>query len=264
MIPVLHSRHVRRLLRPGGTLVARDAEPRRVRPYPLRTRLARARPAAPPCPLHARVARPRGRAGPPRRSSLCHATIRRSATFPAARSSQPAVTRRIPPSSRSTGAAHVSWPPTCSARSGLPGPKRRSSWQRRASRGGGTDRRRRNPKSRDGRRRVNRDAEIAAIFTRLKAEVRSSAGRPPNEPDAAQRRFPPAPRRKRAWAVTAERPFEQPPTRRGARAVASPVKSVLRKLDALVRRAARGAAAHVQPRRSCARRRARRADRGTT
>jgi len=45
------------------------------------------------------------------------------------------------------------------------------------------------------------EGDIAAIFTRLRDEIRTS-------PDASRARA------ERAWAVTAERPFEQPPTRR--------------------------------------------------
>ena len=62
------------------------------------------------------------------------------------------------------------------------------------------------------------EGEIAAIFARLKDEIRSG--------QSARARA------EHAWAVTAERPFEQPPTRRRriqAYAVV-PVKRVLRKL----------------------------------
>ena len=78
------------------------------------------------------------------------------------------------------------------------------------------------------------DGEIAAIFARLKDEVRSR----PAEPGARSMgggRQAPLPSRaqaERAWAVTAERPFENPPTRRGhvRGYFVAPVKRVLRKL----------------------------------
>jgi hypothetical protein len=63
------------------------------------------------------------------------------------------------------------------------------------------------------------EGEIDAIVTRLRDEIRTS-------PDASRARA------ERAWAVTTERPFEQPPTRhRGLQAyLVVPVKRVLRKL----------------------------------
>jgi hypothetical protein len=63
------------------------------------------------------------------------------------------------------------------------------------------------------------EGDIAGIVTRLRDEIRTS-------PDASRARA------ERAWAVTAERAFEQPPTRRrGVQAyVVVPVKRVLRKL----------------------------------
>lgn len=78
------------------------------------------------------------------------------------------------------------------------------------------------------------ESEVAAIFTRLKDEVRS---RPP-EPGTRsmgggrQATLPSRAQAERAWAVTAERPFENPPTRAGRVRgyVYGPVKSVLRKL----------------------------------
>jgi hypothetical protein len=78
------------------------------------------------------------------------------------------------------------------------------------------------------------EAEIAAIFTRLKDEVRTR----PQEPGAgssgvAERTpLPSRSRAERAWAVTAERPFEHPPTRGGRvrGIVVAPIKRVLRKL----------------------------------
>jgi hypothetical protein len=73
--------------------------------------------------------------------------------------------------------------------------------------------------------------EIAAIFARLKDEVRR---RPLPEDSDSSRRYelPSRPQAERGWAVTAERPFEQPPTRRGGvqRYLFVPVKRLLRKL----------------------------------
>jgi hypothetical protein len=73
--------------------------------------------------------------------------------------------------------------------------------------------------------------EIAAIFARLKDEVRR---RPLPEDPTPSRRYelPSRSRAERVWAVTAERPFEQPPTRRGALQsyLFVPVKRLLRKL----------------------------------
>jgi len=63
------------------------------------------------------------------------------------------------------------------------------------------------------------EGDIAGIVTRLSDEIRVS-------PDASRARA------ERAWAVTAERPFEQPPTRRGGvqAYLVVPVKRLLRKL----------------------------------
>ena len=76
--------------------------------------------------------------------------------------------------------------------------------------------------------------EIAAIFTRLKDEVRSRPAVQGTRSMGGGRRAPLPARAQaeRAWAVTAERPFENPPSRRGSvrRFVAAPVKRVLRKL----------------------------------
>jgi hypothetical protein len=78
------------------------------------------------------------------------------------------------------------------------------------------------------------DAEIAAIFERLKAEVRRGPRVPAGGRTAAEARapLPSRSRAERAWAVTAERPFEHPPTRRGRvrGLVFAPIKRVLRKL----------------------------------
>jgi hypothetical protein len=79
----------------------------------------------------------------------------------------------------------------------------------------------------------NADTEIAAIFARLKDEVRSAAA--PGGPSSGGSLRAPLPARSQAdrvWAVTAERPFENPPTRGGRvrGLVVAPVKRVLRKL----------------------------------
>jgi hypothetical protein len=82
--------------------------------------------------------------------------------------------------------------------------------------------------------RPNDDAEIAAIFTRLKSEVRrrptAADSRALGDGDRAP--LPARSQAEHAWAVTAERPFEHPPTRRGLVRdwFVSPVKRVLRKL----------------------------------
>ncbi len=80
---------------------------------------------------------------------------------------------------------------------------------------------------------MSREAEgaIGAIFARLKDEIRrGSAGG--NGPMFSSRPLAGRPQVERAWAVTAERPFEQPPTRRGRvqSYVFVPVKRLLRKL----------------------------------
>ena len=78
------------------------------------------------------------------------------------------------------------------------------------------------------------DSEIAAIFERLKAEVRSRPSGPSGRRSVSEPRtpLPSRARAERAWAVTAERPFENPPTRRGyvRGFVFAPIKRVLRKL----------------------------------
>ena len=78
------------------------------------------------------------------------------------------------------------------------------------------------------------DTEIAAIFTRLKDEVRSRPEVATTLRSGLARRAPLPARAQadRAWSVTAERPFENPPGGRGRlRGVfAAPVKSALRKL----------------------------------
>lgn len=76
------------------------------------------------------------------------------------------------------------------------------------------------------------EAEIAAIFARLRHEVRTrpatSAGIGADQTDR-----PPLAARSRAdqaWAVSAERPLEQAPNRRLRGSLFAPVKRVLRKL----------------------------------
>jgi hypothetical protein len=79
------------------------------------------------------------------------------------------------------------------------------------------------------------EGEIKAIFERLRDEVRS---RPAPQQDGHSKDtvpitpLPSRPRAERAWAVTAERPFENPPTRGGRirGLVFAPIKRVLRKL----------------------------------
>jgi hypothetical protein len=79
------------------------------------------------------------------------------------------------------------------------------------------------------------EVEIAAIFARLQDEVRGSpqaAGAPASGPAASRAPLPARAQAERGWAVTAERPFEHMPTRRGRVRgyVLAPVKRVLRKL----------------------------------
>ena len=84
-----------------------------------------------------------------------------------------------------------------------------------------------------GQDRETAQAEIAAIFARLKEEVRLGAPLRDGDSDRSLRRDSPARAQvERAWAVTAERPFQQSPTRRGAVQawVFVPVKRTLRKL----------------------------------
>jgi hypothetical protein len=84
-----------------------------------------------------------------------------------------------------------------------------------------------------GETREEEKAEIAAIFARLKEEIRRGAqveaerGTRP-----AGRTLPSRAQADRAWAVTAERPFEHPPTRqrRVQAYVFVPAKRALRKL----------------------------------
>jgi hypothetical protein len=78
------------------------------------------------------------------------------------------------------------------------------------------------------------EGEIAAIFTRLRDEVRSRPTISGDRSNAALARtpLPSRSRAERAWSVTAERPFEHRPTRRGRVRgyLLRPVKRVLRKL----------------------------------
>ena len=80
-----------------------------------------------------------------------------------------------------------------------------------------------------GETREEAEAEIAAIFARLREEIRHGRPRPALPDDRALAARPQA---ERTWAVTAERPLEQPPNR-GRRVqtwVVAPVKRVMRKL----------------------------------
>jgi hypothetical protein len=78
------------------------------------------------------------------------------------------------------------------------------------------------------------EGEIAEIFARLKEEVRSwpavEGGR--STGSSGRTELPARSRAERAWAVTAERPFEHRPTRGGRVRgyLFVPVKRVLRKL----------------------------------
>jgi hypothetical protein len=79
------------------------------------------------------------------------------------------------------------------------------------------------------------EGDIAAIFTRLRDEIRNRPGVVADSARAREEARPPLPSRaraERAWAVTAERPFEQPPTRRRQVQgyVVVPLKRALRKL----------------------------------
>jgi hypothetical protein len=84
-----------------------------------------------------------------------------------------------------------------------------------------------------GQDRETAQAEIAAIFARLKEEVRLGTPVRDGSPDRPTARHSQArAQAERAWAVTAERPFQQSPTRRGKvqAYVFVPVKRALRKL----------------------------------
>jgi hypothetical protein len=75
------------------------------------------------------------------------------------------------------------------------------------------------------------EGEIGAILARLKDEIRRGSAEA-SGPMPSSRPLAGRPQVERAWAVTAERPFEQPPTRRGRvqSYVFVPVKRLLRKL----------------------------------
>lgn len=74
--------------------------------------------------------------------------------------------------------------------------------------------------------------EIAAIFARLKEEVRRHPAPGVDETRPASPTLAARSQAERAWAVTAERPFERPPTRSGSVQgyLFVPVKRLLRKL----------------------------------
>lgn len=78
------------------------------------------------------------------------------------------------------------------------------------------------------------DTEIAAIFARLKDEVRSGSavGTASSVGIARQMPLPARARADRAWSVTADRPFENPPGGRGRLRgwAVAPIKRALRKL----------------------------------
>ena len=84
-----------------------------------------------------------------------------------------------------------------------------------------------------GETREETEAEVAAIFARLKEEVR---GRPPDaittRTSVTRRPLAARAQAQAVSAVTAERPFEHPPTRGGRTRglVVAPVKRALRKL----------------------------------
>jgi hypothetical protein len=75
------------------------------------------------------------------------------------------------------------------------------------------------------------EPEVAAIFDRLRAEIRRESAPGEDRAKPASRSLAARSQAERAWAVTAERPFEQSPTRRGAvqRYMFVPMKRLLRK-----------------------------------
>jgi hypothetical protein len=81
-----------------------------------------------------------------------------------------------------------------------------------------------------GETREEAEAEIAAIFARLKEEI--GHGRSGLAIQSETRSLAARAQGERMWAVTAERPFEQPPNRRGRVQawIVVPIKRVLRKL----------------------------------
>src|SRR5829696_4182277 len=78
-----------------------------------------------------------------------------------------------------------------------------------------------------GETREEAEAEIAAIFSRLREEVARGASAPPQAQSLAARV-----QAERTWAVSAEHPFVRPPNRRGAvqTYLVAPAKRLLRKL----------------------------------
>jgi hypothetical protein len=84
-----------------------------------------------------------------------------------------------------------------------------------------------------GETREEARAEIGAIFARLKEELRGGPARlGENRAEDARIALPSRAQAERTWAVSAERPFEQAPGRRGLvqAYVIVPVKRALRKL----------------------------------
>jgi hypothetical protein len=83
-----------------------------------------------------------------------------------------------------------------------------------------------------GETREETEAEIAAIFTRLKDEIRIRPTEVGTPWHSTGRTLAASAQAERAWAVTAEQPFEHPPTRGGRvrTFVVVPIKRVLRKL----------------------------------
>jgi hypothetical protein len=78
--------------------------------------------------------------------------------------------------------------------------------------------------------REEAEAELAAIIVRLRQEIGHAGARPAIRPDT--RGLAARPEAERTWAVSAERPFERPPNRRGRVQtwIYAPIKRVLRKL----------------------------------
>jgi hypothetical protein len=83
-----------------------------------------------------------------------------------------------------------------------------------------------------GETREEPRAEIGAIFARLKEELRGGSARLEENRGGERFALPSRAQAERTWAVSAERPFEQAPGRRGlVQAYAFvPAKRVLRKL----------------------------------
>jgi hypothetical protein len=83
-----------------------------------------------------------------------------------------------------------------------------------------------------GETREEARAEIGAIFARLKEELRGGPARLGDDRRDARFALPSRAQAERTWAVSAERPFEQAPGRRGLvqAYVFVPVKRAMRKL----------------------------------